>query len=515
VTHPFDPSRLDRRTVLRGLGLGAAGMGLGSMGLLAACSSGSDAAKGAATGSGSTTSMAAASRRIPPYDPTKPYWEQGNFAAVTTEETVTDLRITGSLPSGLSGLFVRNGSNPLSGKADHWFLGDGMVHGVRLHGGKASWYRNRYVETADLKAQHGGPPVSPLPGKANNQSNVALIHHAGRLLTLGEVGWPYRLDKTDLSTIGPWDFDGKLTGNTMTAHPKIDPKTGRMHFFGYEIVSPTLTYYSADAHGRIDRAVPIELDGSRMVHDFAVTDREAIFWVGPVTFGPDPRNPYPTIPFHWDPTGRTRVGVMPLEGTAADMRWVDIPQCFVFHGLNAHRDGDDIVLNLNKQEEAFGRKGDLLPSHLHEWRIGTAGKDLTFSQRQLSDRSMDLPSHDRRHTGRPSRHGWFATTVGAAGSKAEYGFELAGICHVDLKTGKEDVWDPGPDRRAGEGFFVPGGTAEGEGWVLTYVWDRTTDRSSLAVFDAQAMRKGPVAEVQLPTRVPFGFHGMWVDEADL
>ena len=54
---------------------------------------------------------------------------------------------------------------------------------------------------------------------------------------------------------------------------------------------------------------------------------------------------------------------------------------------------------------------------------------------------------------------------------------------------------------------------EGEGWVLTYIWDRTTDTSSLGIFDAQAVAKGPVAQVHLGVRVPFGFHGWWVDES--
>ncbi len=93
--------------------------------------------------------------------------------------------------------------------------------------------------------------------------------------------------------------------------------------------------------------------------------------------------------------------------------------------------------------------------------------------------------------------------------------ELAGICHLDLKTHKEGVLDPGPNRPSGEGFFLPGGENEGDGYLLTYIWDRTTDRSSLGVFDAQAMRNGPIAEVHLPARVPFGFHGLWIDESAL
>lgn len=504
--HPLDALR-ERRTVLRALGFGAAAVGSGGLGLLASCSSDDPAA----TASGPSPTTTAPRAKLAAYDPDEPYWEQGNFRSVTKESTVTKLRVEGAIPRELSGLFVRNGSNPPTGKSLHWFLGDGMVHGVRITGGRATWYRNRYVDTPLSAAgkdlmEMGGPP-----GKANNQSNVALVHHGGKLLTTGEVGWPFEIRPEDLSTVGAWGFDGKL-GETMTAHPKIDPATGRMHFFGYEFLRPAITYYAADPTGAIDVVSPITVDAATMVHDFAVTDRDAVFWIGPVIFGADAKNPNPTIPFHWDPKGPCRVGVMPLDGDDTGMRWVDIPPCFVFHGLNAHREGDEVVLRLHKLEQAFGPKGDLVPSHLTEWRIDTSGPSLTLRERRISDRGMDLPTHDRRHTGRKTRHGWFATTTPTSST---YGFELAGICHLDLKTGKEDVWAPGPDQRSGEGFFVPSGKAEGDGWVLTFVWDRTTDRSDLAVFDAQAMRKGPIARVKLPVRVPFGFHGLWVDEAEL
>ena len=499
----------DRRAFLRALGTGAAGVSVGGLGFALGCAG--DDGDGAAGGSGGGDAAAGTTVPRPPYDPSKPYWEQGNFVAVTTEETFTDLEVTGSIPPELSGLFVRNGSNPPSGTALHWFLGDGMIHGVRLERGRARWYRNRYVQTPLAIAQEDVLSFGAPPGKENNQSNVALVHHAGKLLSLGEVGWPFEMSTSDLSTVGAWSFDGRL-GETMTAHPKIDPDTGRLHFFGYEFLRPALTYYAADPQGRLDVVSPIAVDSATMVHDFAVTDRDAVFWIGPVLFGGDPANPYPDIPFHWDPAGPCRVGVMPLDGSGDQIRWVDIPPCFVFHGLNAHRDGDDVVLRVHRLDEAFGRQGDLVPSRLTEWRIGTGGAELTFSETQITDRSMDLPSHDRRHTGRATRHGWFATTTAP---DAEHGFELAGLCHLDLQTGAEDLWDPGPDLRAGEGVFVPAGRGEGEGWVLTYVWDRTTDRSALAVFDAQSVADGPVGRVELPVRVPFGFHGLWVDDADL
>ena len=79
-----------------------------------------------------------------------------------------------------------------------------------------------------------------------------------------------------------------------------------------------------------------------------------------------------------------------------------------------------------------------------------------------------------------------------------------------MATGRLDRWQPGPGRHAGEWLFVPAGKAEGEGWVMAFVYDRATDRSSLVVLEAQDVAKGPVAEVHLPVRVPYGFHASFV-----
>ena len=494
---------LERRAVLRRMGLLAAGAAVAgpAAALLAGCADGDDPAS--STGATTSTSAPKAAASVEDLDPSRPYWEQGGFAAVTEEVEATDLEVTGALPPGLTGLYVRNGSNPRSGTSPHWFLGDGMLHGVRVERGKAVWYRNRWVRTPLMEA---GTGFEDIPGGANNQSNVAVVHHAGRLLTTGEVGWPYELRTSDLSTVGAYDFDGKL-GAAMTAHPKVDPVTGRMHFFGYGFTPPYLTYYVADAEGRLVLAEPIEVGKPSMIHDFAITDEHAVFWEGPVLFGAD--GPTKGMPYGWVPSYGSRIGVLPLEGPASAIRWVEIPTCFVFHGLNAHTEGDDVVLVVSRLDSAFVPGHDVItdsPTTLHRWRIGTAGTSLTFRDETITDLQMDLPSHDRRHTGRPVRHGWFTTTS----HDGPWGFEFSGLCHLDLQTGRTQRWEPGPLERAGEAFFVPAGKAEGEGWLLTYTYDRTVDRSHLAVFDAQDVAAGPVARVHLPVRVPYGFHGLWV-----
>ena len=79
-------------------------------------------------------------------DPKK-YWHlQGNWAPVQKEKSVDELEIIGEIPKELNGQYIRNGMNPKSGYSDHWFFGNGMVHGINIKNGQAS-YKNRYVKT--------------------------------------------------------------------------------------------------------------------------------------------------------------------------------------------------------------------------------------------------------------------------------------------------------------------------------------------------------------------------------
>ncbi len=500
--HPLAREALvERRALLRGIGLGAAAVAAGgASALLTSCGS-SDATRSV----GATT--VPASTFVPTaYDPDTPYWLQGNYAPTFEETESFDLEVTGALPPALDGLYVRNGSNPSTGTSTHWFFGDGMLHGVWLGGGAATAYRNRYVRTAVYEA--GGDFLAGgAPGGANNQSNVSVFAHGGRLLSSGEVGFPFEISTNDLSTIGAYDFAGRLT-TAMTAHPKADPVTGALHFFGYGFMPPYLTYHVAGPDGVLTSSQEIAVAGPTMMHDFAITDRHAVFWEQPVVFDMDAAIGGSTMPFTWKPSYGSRIGVMPLGGSTADIRWVEIDNCYVFHGTNAYADGDDVILDVNRLETMFGPDGDNPPTTLHRWTIGTGGADLTFSDQLVSEIQMDLPTIDRRYTGRAHRHAWY-TTLDRNGP---YGIEFAGICRFDHVTGAADVWDPGTDLRAGEATFVadPGSGGEGEGWLLSYVYDRTTDTSQLVVLDALDVAAGPVATVKLPVRVPYGFHGWWV-----
>jgi carotenoid cleavage dioxygenase len=501
---------LHRRDLLR-LGAGAlSAIPLAS--LLAACGDGG-ASKTASSASRATTTTRPF---VEPFDRSKPWWLQGDFAPVQREVEAFDLEVRGAIPRSLDGLYVRNGSNAASGKTGHWFLGDGMVHGVRLERGRAKWYRNRWIRTELYTSGASiGQGNAAAPGGAAGYSNVSVFTHAGRLLSSGEVGYPYLLSADDLSTVGVFDFAGKLT-TSMTAHPKVDPVTKQLHFFGYGFTPPFLTYHVADEHGALVHSEPIDVKASTMIHDFAITDRDVVFWELPVVF--DMQMAVDSIqkgtilfPFRWDPSYGARLGVMPLGGPATEMRWVEIDPCYVFHGVNAFRDGDDVVVDVCRHPSMFAKGVTSLEGEgtLHRWRIGTGQPQLTVKHETLEgDAQIELPTHDLRRTGREHRYGWFVES-----RHNDDTVDFAGVVARDFRTGKLSRWDPGAGRHGGEALFVPdpdAGDAEGEGWVCAYVYDARRDASVLAILDATDVGRGPVAEITLPQRVPYGFHATWV-----
>ena len=196
--------------------------------------------------------------------PINPYLS-GNFAPVRDELDI-DLTVAGEIPEGLAGAFYRNGPNPQfePGSDYHWFAGDGMIHGFFIEDGKVR-YRNRYVRTPKWKAEHAagrrlfgtfGNPATTDPSvlwQDSGAANTNIVWHAGKLMALEEAHKPIELDPVSLETRGYLD----AYRNCVTAHPKIDPATGEMVWFGYGVgqapFSKTLSYGVTDAAGAVAR----------------------------------------------------------------------------------------------------------------------------------------------------------------------------------------------------------------------------------------------------------------------
>ena len=428
-----------------------------------------------------------------------PFWLRDNFAPTFEERTESDLKVIGQIPESLQGTLLRNGANPQSGESAHWFLGNGMLHGVRIEAGQAKWYRNRYVKTP-LYLKPDGDVMDGLGDMTMSAANTNVIQHAGKIMALEEGHWPFVVSN-ELETVGPNNYGGKLEG-AMTAHPKICPETGELLAFSYGMTPPYLTYLRASASGELLQTEQIEVPGATMIHDFNVTRNFVIFmdlpavwnFEGMATTG---------LPILWDESYGARLGVMPRNGGNADVVWYEIDPCYVFHPLNAYENGDKIVIDVCRMDDTM-KPGSSAPPMLYRWTIDQASGRVT--ETQLDDRVVDFPRVADAVVGLKHQFGYCAAFAGSA----PYG---EGLIKYDLEAGTSEYrhLDGG---QASEAVFVKDPTASGEdgGFLLSYVYQPEIDQSEVLILNAQDRLGEPVARIQIPARVPAGFHGNWIGD---
>jgi carotenoid cleavage dioxygenase len=452
-----------------------------------------------------------------PADATSYKFLEGNFAPVPEERTITDLAVRGQIPVALEGRYLRNGPNPAGADpaSHHWFVGDGMLHGLRLRDGAAEWYRNRWVRTPSMSERLGEEPVPvDLTALGAGPGNTNVVHHAGAIWALCELFEPFEITP-ELDTIRSTNFGGLPAG--MTAHPKFDPDTGELHVMAYTFEAPYLRYHVLDASGTITRSDEVAVAGPVMVHDMALTQTYAIAFDLPVVFSMEAAMSGRTIPYLWDRDYTPRVGLVPRDGNAADTVWVDLDEaCYVYHPLNAYDDGDAVVIDLVVHPRAFddpehGDPAQGQPS-LQRWTV----KPGSFSREVLDDRGQEFPRADERRATKQHRYGYAvgADVEAMGGGMTDEGTTL--LKH-DVQAGTSTVHQFGTGRIPGEFVFVPASDTSGEdeGWLLGYVHDHTTGTAALEILDATDMAADPVAAVDLPVRIPVGFHGNWIPDRAL
>ena len=451
----------------------------------------------------------------------------GNFGPITGEDDLQDLPVAGDIPRELNGTFYRNGPNPQFPPRDphhHWFAGDGMLHAFILRNGQVG-YKNRFVRTNkwNLENEAGrslfgtfGNPMTTDPSVLGQDSGVAntnVIWHAGRLLALEEGHQPFEVDPTTLLPRGYLDYAG--SAGRFTAHPKLDPDTGEMLFFGYCVgevpLSAGMAYGVIDKVGTVTRLDRFEAPFASMVHDFLVTKNHVLFPILPLSASLE-RAMRGKPPFGWEPELGSHVGVMARKAGVETIRWFETDPCYVFHPMNAWEEGHKIHADVMQYEQAplfpnaDGSPGKPTSAKLVRWTLDLAQNCNAIKQTPLDDMAGEFPRFDERRAGLPYRHGYFAADTSDSGKVI-----FNGIAHFDAKSGKRMVHAFASGDVPGEPIFIPRrkDAAEGDGWLLTLVYRGTEDRSDLAVFDATDISKGPVALAHLPRRVPYGFHGNW------
>jgi len=447
----------------------------------------------------------------------------GNFGPIHSEDDF-ELAVVGEIPAALNGVLYRNGPNPqFEPRGEHhWFAGDGMIHAFFVENGKVR-YRNRFVRTPKWELEHAagramfgafGNPMTSDPsamGKDSGVANTNIVWHAGRLYALEEGHKPFELDPATLAPIGYADqYQGRVT-----AHPKLDPETGEMVWFGYSIgdmpFTRTMSYGVTDAAGTVTRRDNFEAPFASMVHDFLVTRRHALFPILPLT-GDLQRVMSGGPAYAWEPEKGSHVGVLRRDAPVETMRWFTTDACYVFHPMNAWEEGDKIFADVMEYPaaplfpNADGSMGERAAARLVRWTFDLASDSNTIKRAPIDDLEGEFPRFDERRTGLAYRHGWFAGITRGATS-----IRFDSLSHLDLASGRRtDNVLPAGDS-PGEPVFVPrsANAEEGDGWLVAVVYRGATDTSDFVVYDAQNVGAGPIGVAKLPRRVPFGFHGNW------
>jgi carotenoid cleavage dioxygenase len=460
-------------------------------------------------------------------DPASEPFLSGRFAPVHQEVSADHLPVEGTLPTDLVGAYIRNGPNPKFtplGSYTYPLEGDGMLHGVWLEGGQAR-YANRWVETKGLRAEeragkalYGGlmtPAMvdtsllgpDPDPGwPFKLDAFVNIVHHAGRYLALEEGTPPYEVSAT-LDTVGRYDFAGGLPAG-LCAHPKIDPVTGEMVVFRYDLEAPFLTWAVIGPDGTVAQPATVVdgVDQGFMIHDFAITQTHLVLVVGPVLFDLDAMFSGGQ-PLAWKPELGTRVAIIRRDGSGST-QWAHTDAFWAWHYANAYDDGDRIQLDF----PGSSAPGILLPpdqraavtSGFTRATIDPAAG--TIELRRLDELSLEFPRIDDRLTGRPHRY----LHVAGRSDDATVRMGEHDVLHqYDMTSGTSTSYQA--DVALGEAVFAPrvGGTDELDGYYLTLATELHDDRSALLVFDAAAFPGPPVAKIAMPQRVPNGLHGNW------
>ena len=255
-------------------------------------------------------------------------------------------------------------------------------------------------------------------------------------------------------------------------------------------------------------------------------------------FGPDMLTEHGQM-FHFVNNSRSpsRIGVIDkaefvsssgkLKNVEELVRWFEIDACLVMHIANAWEEGDSIRIvaprfdnfdiNDMLHHEAVSKRELYSTAEIYEWTLNLDTGAVEEGAVGAAQRNVDMPLIHPLFEARKARYIWC--------SLIDYSPEALitssyGIVKYDVDR-RQIV---GTIEYAGKGKFgsfearfVPkerkdtaAVQAEDDGFLVNVIWDKETKRSTLQVFDAATMSSRPVAVIELPYRIPAGFHSNFV-----
>ncbi len=462
------------------------------------------------------------------------------------EADIADLAHTGTIPAQLNGAFYRVQPDPqfpprLS--VDISFNGDGMITRFHIHDGQCD-FRQRWAKTDKWKLENEaghalfGSYRNPLTddesvkGRIRSTANTNAFVFAGKLWAMKEDSPSLLMDPVTMETFGFEKFGGKMTGETFTAHPKIDPKTGNMVAIGYAasgLCTDDVTYMEIAPSGELVREVWFKAPYYCMMHDFGVTEDYLVLHIVP-SIGSWERLEQGKPHFGFDTTMPVYLGIIPRRDgvTQEDIRWFKRDNCFASHVMNAFQEGTKVHIDVPEAENnMFPFFPDVhgapfnpqqAMSKLTRWTVDMASNSDEFDAvTRLTDTPGEFPRIDDRFTGLPYRYGWmlemdYKRPVELKGGSAG-GLLMNCLCLIDHQTKAEQHWWAGPVSTLQEPCFIPRSkdAPEGDGWIVMVCNRLEEKRSDLLLFDALDIEKGPIATINIPIRLRFGLHGNWAN----
>ena len=442
----------------------------------------------------------------------------GIHTPMNAELTLDALTVTGEIPAELDGRYIRIGPNPVAPAnhaSYHWFTGDGMVHGVKLKGGKALWYRNRWIKSRNVTETLGLPEA---PGPRNGPRDVVntnVLGHAGETWAIVEAGgYPVRINE-ELETIAFDPFGGTLKGG-FSAHPHLDTDTGEMHAICYQgDVQSVIRHVVVDAQGKVRRETRIQVQDGPSIHDCMITKNYVIILDLPVTFSMKTLLAGHPFPYAWNPDHKARIGLLPKEGGNKDVIWCDVEPCYVFHPCNGYETEDGkVILDVCAHDSMFADSKigpDSAKVPFERWTIDPA--TCSTVRTVIDAESQEFPRPNEALIGKPYRYAYAMALPDGfdAGSPNQ-----SKLFKHDLHAGSKQTHDFGAGRVPGEFVFVAksGGAdslgAEDDGWLMGYVVNMAEETTDLVILDAANFEGAPQAVIHIPHRIPPGFHGNWV-----
>jgi len=466
------------------------------------------------------------------------------------ELSVQNLPVEGEIPAEINGAFFRavpdNAHAPMF-QDDIALNADGMIAKFTIENGFVD-YAIKYVETerylAEKKARRAlfgryrnkftdDPSVE---GVDRTVANTTPVWHAGRLFMTKEDGRAYEIDPETLATIGKWDFYGALRSETFTAHPRVDPATGELFFFGYEaggLATLDVAYGIADKDGNLVSEQWFQQPYCSTIHDFVITEKYAIFPIFPTLADLDRLKAGGA---HWahHQDLESWVGIMPRYGKVEEMKWIKGPVgVSVFHEVNAYDDGDLVHVDLCLTEtnafsfmrEAGGihKEQQEIQGALTRWTIDMSKADPQIEERPLGPPG-DLPRLADMDQGRPYNRAWYLSMNPQGGPPllgGPVGVNFNALMRIEPGNGRLTVMGVPPFAGISEPAHVPSRDPNHGGWLLTVV-DIATDpsrphdyQSELWVIEADEIEKGPIAKVKTGLSLRSQVHGSWVSREKL